>query len=616
MYFRVRSDPAYGSLSHRDVDRMDQGEGVDGAVAQGGPAGLRALEGREARRGHRVDGAVGRGPPRLAHRVLGDGRGAARRRLRDPRRRQRPRLPPPRERGGPDAAARTRRRAGADLDAQRDARRSARREDGQERRQHRARWPRCSARWGRDALVLFFARATTASRWPSPTTRSRGASGRVAAACARPARRLVDGPSPAELAPHRDALLRRAGRRLQHAAGAGRALGVGRARPTRAPTGRAGRPRGPRRDARGPRPRGPARAAPTGTARRDAQRPAAPPPGGARRAGLGARPTACATSCAARGWQVRDGAGGASSSPDEPPAAAARRRGRGRGGAPAAGAAGAGGRPRGAPTGPGDGPARAREPGRGRRPERGRRGADRPARASAGPRARSSTAATRSARRCAPDAGGPPRLGDRRGGAGAVAGGLDVEVVDADELPSGARHRRPPGPRAPTSRPTRTPTPRRCCRPDAAGSSRSTRSRTRRTSARSAARPSAPGADGVVLPERRRAAVTPAVGQGVGRGGRAPRGRPGAQPRRLPRSRRKAAGCWVYGAAAGAGAVRTTSPTTPAASSSSWAPRAGLRPRVAGACDDVVALPLRGRVESLNVSAAAAVLLYEISQRR
>ncbi len=31
VYFRVRSDPSYGSLSHREVDDMDQGEGVEGA---------------------------------------------------------------------------------------------------------------------------------------------------------------------------------------------------------------------------------------------------------------------------------------------------------------------------------------------------------------------------------------------------------------------------------------------------------------------------------------------------------------------------------------------------------------------------------------------------------
>jgi 23S rRNA (guanosine2251-2'-O)-methyltransferase len=42
----------------------------------------------------------------------------------------------------------------------------------------------------------------------------------------------------------------------------------------------------------------------------------------------------------------------------------------------------------------------------------------------------------------------------------------------------------------------------------------------------------------------------------------------------------------------------------------------GLRPRVAAACDQLVALPLRGRIASLNVSAAAAALLYEIARRR
>ena len=31
VYFRVRSDPGYGSLSHRHLDSMDQGEGVEGA---------------------------------------------------------------------------------------------------------------------------------------------------------------------------------------------------------------------------------------------------------------------------------------------------------------------------------------------------------------------------------------------------------------------------------------------------------------------------------------------------------------------------------------------------------------------------------------------------------
>jgi 23S rRNA (guanosine2251-2'-O)-methyltransferase len=33
-------------------------------------------------------------------------------------------------------------------------------------------------------------------------------------------------------------------------------------------------------------------------------------------------------------------------------------------------------------------------------------------------------------------------------------------------------------------------------------------------------------------------------------------------------------------------------------------------------CDDAVAIPLAGRVESLNVSVAAALLLYEARRQR
>lgn len=42
----------------------------------------------------------------------------------------------------------------------------------------------------------------------------------------------------------------------------------------------------------------------------------------------------------------------------------------------------------------------------------------------------------------------------------------------------------------------------------------------------------------------------------------------------------------------------------------------GVRPRVASACDGLIALPKLGKLGSLNVSAAAAALLFEASRQR
>ena len=119
----------------------------------------------------------------------------------------------------------------------------------------------------------------------------------------------------------------------------------------------------------------------------------------------------------------------------------------------------------------------------------------------------------------------------------------------------------------------------------------------------------------MILPERRSAEVTPAVCKASAG---AVEHLPIARVRNLADflAEAKAAGCWCYGAAAGA---RT--PTGPPDYRGGvvlvlGAEGEGLRPRVAEACDELVALPLRGRIDSLNVSAAAAVLLYEILQQR
>ncbi len=130
------------------------------------------------------------------------------------------------------------------------------------------------------------------------------------------------------------------------------------------------------------------------------------------------------------------------------------------------------------------------------------------------------------------------------------------------------------------------------------------------------------GAAGVVIPERRAAEITPAVCKASA----------GAvEHLRLARVRNiadflaaaRSAGCWCYGASAAAeGAQRPAVPYDAPDYRGAGvvlvlgSEGSGLRPRVAKACDELIALPVRGRVESLGVSAAAAALLYEILQSR
>ncbi len=42
----------------------------------------------------------------------------------------------------------------------------------------------------------------------------------------------------------------------------------------------------------------------------------------------------------------------------------------------------------------------------------------------------------------------------------------------------------------------------------------------------------------------------------------------------------------------------------------------GIRPRVAAACDGLISLPRSGKIDSLNVSAAAAAVLFEAARQR
>jgi 23S rRNA (guanosine2251-2'-O)-methyltransferase len=78
----------------------------------------------------------------------------------------------------------------------------------------------------------------------------------------------------------------------------------------------------------------------------------------------------------------------------------------------------------------------------------------------------------------------------------------------------------------------------------------------------------------------------------------------------------KESGAWIYGADAGAELGYDRPDYEGRVVLVLGSEGRGLRPRVAAACDQLVCLPVRGKVGSLNVSTAAAALLYGILQLR
>jgi 23S rRNA (guanosine2251-2'-O)-methyltransferase len=123
------------------------------------------------------------------------------------------------------------------------------------------------------------------------------------------------------------------------------------------------------------------------------------------------------------------------------------------------------------------------------------------------------------------------------------------------------------------------------------------------------------GAAGAVIPERRAVSVTPAVCKASAG---AVEHLPVARVRNLADwlAGAKEGGAWTYGAAADAERAYTDV---------NWSGRAvlvlgsegsGLRPRVAESCDELVSIPVVGKVGSLNASVAAAVILFEARRQR
>jgi 23S rRNA (guanosine2251-2'-O)-methyltransferase len=122
------------------------------------------------------------------------------------------------------------------------------------------------------------------------------------------------------------------------------------------------------------------------------------------------------------------------------------------------------------------------------------------------------------------------------------------------------------------------------------------------------------GIGAVIIGERRSAHVTPAVCKASAG---AVEHLPVAKVRNVADflAAAKQAGRWCYGADAGAQQRYYELEYDRSSVLVLGSEGRGLRPRVAGQCDVLVSIPLRGRIDSLGVSAAAAVLMYAAARQ-
>lgn len=125
----------------------------------------------------------------------------------------------------------------------------------------------------------------------------------------------------------------------------------------------------------------------------------------------------------------------------------------------------------------------------------------------------------------------------------------------------------------------------------------------------------ATGAHGVIVPKHHAAGLTPAVAKSAA----------GAlEFMKVARETNlvnvlellKKQGIWIVGSVAKGGRLPWEVDLTGGLCLVLGGEGEGLRPLVAKSCDFLLTLPMRGRIGSLNVSAAAAVLCYEVLRQR
>lgn len=201
VYFRVRKDPQYGDLSHRHLDDLDQGEGVEGAALKEDPLDFALWKAQKEGEDTAWDAPWGRGRPgwhiecsAMAEDLLGVGFEV--------------------HGGGSDLvfphheneAAQTRLARGQEL-AQiwmHNGMLEMRGEKMSKSVGNISLLPDVLEEWGRETLLLFFAGGHYRQPIVFAPETLRDAQGRLKR-IREAGRRLVDGPSPPQLRVHRDA---------------------------------------------------------------------------------------------------------------------------------------------------------------------------------------------------------------------------------------------------------------------------------------------------------------------------------------------------------------------------------------------------------------------------
>jgi len=123
------------------------------------------------------------------------------------------------------------------------------------------------------------------------------------------------------------------------------------------------------------------------------------------------------------------------------------------------------------------------------------------------------------------------------------------------------------------------------------------------------------GVNGVVLPEDRAASVSPAVVKAsAGATGHTLIARVVNIARALDTLKER--GFWIYGAEAGAGEDILRVQYQGHVALVMGSEGRGLRPLVKKKCDFLISIPMGGRINSLNVSVAAGVILFDLYTKR